>query len=64
GTAVMVAAPLAALDMPMQGLVWADGEQTTLTYATPEELARRYGLGDELEGRFMGIHAVTDAAIA
>ena len=35
GTPVMQTAPLAALDLPLKILVWADGDQTKLTYAPP-----------------------------
>src|SRR5437870_5033225 len=51
GTPVMVAAPLAALDLPLKVLVWADGSQTKLSYTAPAELAARHGLSDELAGR-------------
>lgn len=64
GTPVMVAAPLAALDLPLKVLVWADGDQTKLSYTSPVALAARYGLGDELAVRLAGIDAVTDAVIA
>jgi uncharacterized protein (DUF302 family) len=63
GTAVMAAAPLAALDLPLKVLVWADGEQTTINYAAPAELAARHGLSDELAAKLAAIDAVTDAAI-
>ena len=63
GTPVMSAAPLAALDLPLKILVWADGEQTRVSYAGPHELAARYGLSDELAGRLAAIDAVTDAVI-
>jgi uncharacterized protein (DUF302 family) len=63
GTPVMVAAPLAALDLPLKVLVWADGGQTKLSYAEPAELAARYELSDELAGRLAAIDAVTDAVI-
>ena len=63
GTPVMAAAPLAALDLPLKVLVWADGDQTKLSYAEPAELAERYGLSDELAGRLAAIDAVTDAVI-
>jgi uncharacterized protein (DUF302 family) len=63
GTPVMVAAPLAALDLPLKVLVWADGYRTNISYTAPEELASRYGLADELTARLAGIHAVTDAVI-
>jgi uncharacterized protein (DUF302 family) len=63
GTPVMQAAPLAALDLPLKVLVWADGDQTKVTYTAPAELAVRYGLSDELAARLAGIDALTDAAI-
>ena len=63
GTPVMAAAPLAALDLPHKVLVWADGDQTKLSYAEPAELAARSGLSDELAGRLAAIDAVTDAVI-
>lgn len=64
GTPVMQAAPLAALDLPLKVLVWADGNQTKVSYTPPAELAARYGLSAELAGRLAAIDAVTDAAIA
>jgi uncharacterized protein (DUF302 family) len=64
GTPVMQAEPLAALDLPLKVLVWADGEQTRLAYTDPSELAARYGLTEELGGRLAGIHAITDAVIS
>jgi uncharacterized protein (DUF302 family) len=64
GTPVMEAAPLAALDLPLRVLVWADGTQTKLSYTSPAELAARYGLGDELAARLAGIDGLTDAVVA
>jgi uncharacterized protein (DUF302 family) len=63
GTPVMVAAPLAALDLPLKVLVWADGDQTRVSYTAPRELAARYGLSDELAGRLAGIEALTDSVL-
>jgi uncharacterized protein (DUF302 family) len=63
GTPVMQAAPLAALDLPLKVLVWADGDQTKLSYTSPAALAARYGLSDELASRLAGIDVVTDATI-
>lgn len=63
GTPVMVAAPLAALDLPLKVLVWADGYQTKVSYTAPGELAVRYELSDELAARLAGINAVTDTVI-
>lgn len=63
GTPIMVAAPLAALDLPLKVLVWADHGTTNLSYVAPATLAARHGLTDELAGRIAGIDSVTDAAI-
>ena len=63
GTPVMDAVPLAALDLPLKVLVWADERQTKLSYAAPEALAGRYGLDHELAGRLAGINAVAQAAV-
>ena len=64
GTPVMVAEPLAALDLPLKVLVWADGAQTKVSYTAPAELAARYGLSDDLAGRLAAIEAIVDAAVA
>jgi uncharacterized protein (DUF302 family) len=61
GTPVMLSAPLAALDLPLKVLVWADGDQTKVSYTAPRELAARYRLSEELAGRLAGIDALTDA---
>jgi uncharacterized protein (DUF302 family) len=63
GTPVMAFAPLAALDLPLKVLVWADGERTKISYTAPAELAARYRLSDELASRLAGIDALTDALI-
>jgi uncharacterized protein (DUF302 family) len=63
GTPLMVSAPLAALDLPLKVLVWADGDQTKVSYTAPGVLAARYGLTDDLAGRIAGIDALTDAVI-
>jgi uncharacterized protein (DUF302 family) len=63
GTPVMVAAPLAALDLPLKVLIWADGSQTRVSYTAPAALAARYGLGDELAHRLAGIEVVTDVLV-
>ncbi len=63
GTPIMVAAPLAALDLPLKVLVWDDGCQTKVSYTAPSELAARYQLSDELAARLAGINVVTDTVI-
>ena len=64
GTPVMVASPLAALDLPLKALIWADGTQTKVSYTAPQALADRWGLGDELAARLAGIDVLTDALVA
>jgi uncharacterized protein (DUF302 family) len=64
GTPVMAAAPLAALDLPLKVLVWADGSRSKVSYTTPGALAARYGLDEGLAGRLAGIDALTDAVVA
>jgi uncharacterized protein (DUF302 family) len=61
GTPVMEAAPLIALDLPLKVLIYDDSGHTKLAYTPPAELARRYGLSDELAARFAGINVLTDA---
>ena len=63
GTPVMEAFPLAALDLPLRVLVWADGARTKISYTAPTTLAARYGLSDDLASRLSGIDVVTDAVI-
>jgi uncharacterized protein (DUF302 family) len=64
GTPVMAAVPLAALDLPLKVLVWADGDETKVSYTAPAALAARYGLGDDLAARLAGIDPLTDAVVA
>jgi uncharacterized protein (DUF302 family) len=63
GTPVMVAAPLAALDLPLKVLVWADGSQTKVSYDAPAAIARRHGLSPDLAAKLGGINALTDALV-
>ena len=63
GTPVMQAVPLSALDLPLKFLVWADGDQTRVSYVAPSELARRWDLSDELAARLAAINTLTDALI-
>lgn len=63
GTPVMEAAPLAALDLPLRVLVWADEEKTRVSYYDPEALAARHNLSADLAANLAGIHALTDALV-
>jgi uncharacterized protein (DUF302 family) len=64
GTPVMDAAPLAALDLPLKVLVWADGPQTKVSYNSPEALAARHHLSTGLAANLAGIGPLTDALVA
>jgi uncharacterized protein (DUF302 family) len=63
GTPAMVEVPLAALDLPLKVLVWADGSQTKLSYTAPAALAARWGLSDDVAAPLAVIDALTDAAL-
>jgi uncharacterized protein (DUF302 family) len=48
GTPVMLAAPTAAIDLPLKALAWQDGEgKVWLSYNDPVYLKQRFGLADE-----------------
>jgi uncharacterized protein (DUF302 family) len=65
GTPVMVAAPLAALDLPLKILVWEDDHgAVSLSYNSPQYLASRYHLDDELRARLDAIGPISDAVVA
>jgi len=64
GTPVMAAAPLAALDLPLKVLIWADGDQTKVCYYAPAALAARHHLPAGLAASLAGINALTDALVA
>jgi uncharacterized protein (DUF302 family) len=65
GTGVMAAAPLAALDLPLKVLVWAEpGGATSVSYAAPPTLAARYGLTPEAAAALEVVDGLTDALVA
>jgi uncharacterized protein (DUF302 family) len=64
GTPVMVASPLAALDLPLKVLVWADGAETRVSYEAPSALAARYRLSPDLASNLAGIDGLTDSLVA
>jgi uncharacterized protein (DUF302 family) len=63
GTAVMEAVPLVALDLPLKVLVWADHDQTKISYLAPDALADRYSLDPELARTLAGVDLLTDALV-
>ncbi len=64
GTPVMEYWPLAALDLPLKILVWADEGETKVSYAAPETLARRFNLSADLSERLAGIGPLTDDLVS
>ena len=62
-TPVIEAAPLAALDLPLRVVVWEDGYQTKVSYPSPAEVARRYGLDGDLAAALDSIDAVISAVV-
>lgn len=64
GTPVMVAAPLAAVDLPLKVLVWDDNGQTKVSYASPAALARRHHLSPDLASKLAGVDPLTDQVVA
>jgi uncharacterized protein (DUF302 family) len=64
GTPVMVAAPLAALDLPLTVLVWEDGDQAKVSYVAPAALAARHRLPADLARNLAGIEGLTDVLVA
>ena len=64
GTAVMDAAPESAVDLPLKILIWADGDETKVTYLSPRALAARHGLDADLAANLAGIDPLTDALVA
>jgi uncharacterized protein (DUF302 family) len=56
GTPLMVAAPTAALDLPLKILVYEDGDgRTWIAYNDPEYLMERHGLKREFMANIAGI---------
>jgi uncharacterized protein (DUF302 family) len=64
GTPVMAASPLSALDLPLKVLIWADGNQTRVSYYAPAALAASHHLTADLAASLSGINALTDALVA
>jgi uncharacterized protein (DUF302 family) len=64
GAAVMLAAPLAALDLPLKVLVWEDANGVvSASYNSPEFLAERYHLDGTLRAPFDAIDSIVDAVL-
>src|SRR5262245_1210394 len=64
GAAVMVAAPLAALDLPLKVLVWEDGNGVvSVSYNSPGFLAERLHIEGVLRAPFDVVESIIDAVL-
>jgi uncharacterized protein (DUF302 family) len=64
GAAVMLAAPLAALDIPLKVLVWEDGNgAVSVSYNAPVFLAQRYHIEGELRAPFDAVASIVEAVL-
>jgi len=64
GTPVMVAAPLAAIDLPLKALAWQDDDgKVWLSYNDPEYLRKRFGLTEEEIKTIAGIGGVIEQGL-
>jgi uncharacterized protein (DUF302 family) len=64
GTALMVAKPTAAIDLPMKALAWEDKDgHVWLTYNSPELLQERHGVPAELTSKLDPISTLLEHAV-
>ena len=64
GATVMVAAPLAALDIPLKVLVWADRNgAVSVSYNSPGFMAERYRLDGALRAPFDAIESIVETVL-
>jgi uncharacterized protein (DUF302 family) len=64
GTALMVAQPTAAIDLPLKALAWEDKDgKVWLTYNTARLLSQRHGVPDDLVSNLQPVEALLEAAV-
>lgn len=64
GTPVMLAAPSAAIDLPLKVLIWEDARgKVWCTYNSPEYLQQRHGVPMELVKNISGVGALVQKAL-
>jgi uncharacterized protein (DUF302 family) len=64
GAAVMLAVPLAALDIPLKVLVWEDRKgAVSVSYNSPAFLAERYHLEGALRAPFDAVESIVEALL-
>jgi uncharacterized protein (DUF302 family) len=65
GTPIMLAAPSAALDLPLKALIWQDAAGNAwVSYNTPEYLQQRHHFPPELIGNIAAIRVFVEAAVS
>src|SRR5450432_75211 len=65
GTPIMLAAPTAAIDLPLKALAWEDHSgKVWLSYNDPEHIKNRYFLTDSLVENISGIGRLIELATA
>jgi uncharacterized protein (DUF302 family) len=65
GTPVMLAAPTAAIDLPLKALAWQDSDgKVWLSYNDPEYLKKRYGLTDDQIKTIAGTGSLIEQALS
>jgi uncharacterized protein (DUF302 family) len=63
GTPLMVAAPSAALDLPLKALAWEDASgKVWISYNAPEYIGARHGLPEALLQSIAGIKTLVEMA--
>ena len=64
GAAVMLAVPLAGLDLPLKVLVWEDGKgAVAVSYNAPEFLAERHHLEGALRAPFDAVESIVEEVV-
>ena len=64
GAAVMLAVPLAGLDLPLKILVWEDGNgAVSVSYNSPGFMAEKYCLDGALRAPFDAIESIVEAVV-
>lgn len=65
GTPLMLASPLAAIDLPLKILVWEDSDgKVWVSYNSPAWLQSRHGFPSELVGNIAVVEGLASAAAA
>jgi uncharacterized protein (DUF302 family) len=64
GTPLMIAAPSLAIDLPLKALAWQDADgKVWLTYNSPEYLAERHSVPQDLLKNIAGIRNLCEEAV-